>query len=70
MNSVRGTLYCNELSNALGLHNFNIDKKSLGEHLMKKKDDNEFLEGHTQYACAMGDISELRRQIFKGSDLD
>ena len=45
-NSVRGTMYCNELSNALGLHNFNIDKKSLGEHLMKKKDVNEVPEGH------------------------
>ena len=68
-NSVRGTLYCTELSNALGLHNFNIDHKSLGEHLMKRKDDN-ILEGQLQYACAIGDIAEIRRQIFIGTDLD
>jgi glutaminase len=28
--SSRGIKYCNELSKTLGLHNFNIDKKSLG----------------------------------------
>ena len=65
-NSVRGTQYCLELSKTLGLHNFNIDHKSLGEHLMKHKDDQKHsrVEGQLQHYCAVGDIAEIRRQIF------
>ena len=43
--SSRGLKYCYELSKTLGLHNFNIDKKSLGNQLMKNNA-SLGLEGH------------------------
>lgn len=66
-NSVRGSMFCSELSKRLRLHHFDIDKKGTAKALKKQHPK---LDGQLQHYAAIGDIASIRREIFIGVDLD